>query len=119
MGKDIHDSPEIIEMSRVSTELSETARKTFSVMLQALALVNNGELAASLNIDASTFSRFLNEKKSSGMTNLEMLSELLAKLGLKIVSVDDVYCTRETAEATRTLLQHAVNSPDYMRILFK
>lgn len=107
------------DMSKVSAEISATARNAQSMILQRLALVNNGEIAGMLGVDASTFSRFISEIKSSGLTNTEMFCELLDRLGLKVVNANDVYCSPEVAEATRVFLSNSFSSPDYMRILFK
>lgn len=106
-------------MSKVSTELSETARNANSMIFQRLAVVNNGDVAEKLAMDASSFSRLINEKKNNGLTVVEACCELLSIIGLKVVDAEDVYCSRETAEATRELLKNCFNSPEFMRILFK
>lgn len=106
-------------MSKVLNELSESARNSTAMVMQRLATTNNGDLASQLAIDPSSFSRFVNDKKSNNLTTIEMISELLHLIGLKIVQTEDVYCSVETAEATRELLKNCFNSPEYMRILFK
>ena len=106
-------------MTKVLIELSENARNTQSQILQPLAVINNGDIAKRLNIDGATFSRFVNEKKTNGLTNIEMFSEMLNMLGLKVVPADHVFCSEEVVEATRILLKNAFNSPDYMKLLFK
>ncbi|RYL22208.1 XRE family transcriptional regulator [Acinetobacter piscicola] len=106
-------------MSKVLIELSESARNARSMILQSLAVVNNGEVASKLGLDPTTLSKMKNEKKNNGLSELDVFCELLQLIGLKIVDADDVYCSLETAEATRELLRNCFNSPDYMRILFK
>lgn len=106
-------------MSKVLTELSESARNMHSALMRSLAVTNNGDLADQLGMDASTFSRFVNEKKSNGLSNLESVCAMLHMVDKKLVSSSDVYCSMETADATRELLKNCFNSPDYMRILFK
>lgn len=106
-------------MSKVLIELSESARNARSMILQALAVVNNGEVANQLGLDPTTLSKMKNEKKNNGLSELDIFCELLQLIGLKVVDIDDVYCSIETAEATRELLRNCFNSPDYMRILFK
>ncbi|WP_166167956.1 XRE family transcriptional regulator [Acinetobacter sp. SA01] len=106
-------------MSKVSIELSASARNARAMILQSLAITNNGDVAGKLGIDPTTLSKMKNERKTNGLTEIEMFCELLHLVGLKIVNADDVYCSVETAEATRELLKNCFNSPDYMRILFK
>ncbi|EOQ73510.1 MULTISPECIES: hypothetical protein [Acinetobacter calcoaceticus/baumannii complex] len=106
-------------MNKLSIELSASARNARSMILQKLAVLNNGDIAEELGIDATTFSKIKNKKENNGLTDLEMFCELLNLIGLKIVDADDVYCSKETAEATRELLKNCFNSPEFMRILFK
>ena len=75
-------------MSKVSTELSASARNDVSRILQALAASKNAEIAEHLNVDASTLSRMKNDKKNNGLTEIESFCELLSCLGLKIVPKD-------------------------------
>ena len=53
-------------MSKVLIELSESARNARSMILQALAVVNNGEVANQLGLDPTTLSKMKNEKKNNG-----------------------------------------------------
>jgi len=106
-------------MSKVSIELSEIARNSRALVLSSLASTNNREIASQLGMDPTAFSKMKNEQKSNGLTDVEFFCELLNLVGLKIVSSSDVYCSVETAEATRELLRNCFNSPEYMRILFK
>ncbi|AQZ81546.1 transcriptional regulator [Acinetobacter calcoaceticus] len=106
-------------MSKVSIEMCEIARNSNHIILHHLATTNNGVLAEHLAMDASSFSRMINEKKNNGLTVVETCCELLSELGLKIVNAQDVYCSPEVAEATRVFLSNSFSSPDYMRILFK
>ena len=52
-------------MSKLSVDMSASARNDVSRIFHALAQTNNSEIAGQLNIDASTLSRMKNEKKSS------------------------------------------------------
>lgn len=106
-------------MSKVSIELSATARNNASLILRAINSSNQSKVAESLGIDPSTLTRMKNDKKSNDLTEIELLGGLLSEIGLKIVNATDVYCSVETAEATRELLKNCFNSPEYMRILFK
>ena len=72
-------------MSKVSIELSASARNGISRILQALATGNNSEIATLIGVDPSTVSRMKNDKKTNGLTEIETLCELLSCLGLKIV----------------------------------
>ncbi|EMB7791146.1 transcriptional regulator [Acinetobacter baumannii] len=106
-------------MSKVSTELSASARNSITRVLRILANSNNSQIAEKLGLDPTTFSRFKNDKKNNGLTEIEFISSLLTAIGLKVVPESDVYCSPEIAEATRVYLAHAFTSPEYMRILFK
>lgn len=72
-------------MSKVSIELSASARNGISRILQALATGNNSDIATLIGVDPSTVSRMKNDKKTNGLTEIETLCELLSCLGLKIV----------------------------------
>ena len=72
-------------MTKVSIELSASARNGISRILQALATGNNSEIATLIGVDPSTVSRMKNDKKTNGLTEIETLCELLSCLGLKIV----------------------------------
>ncbi|MBD8351714.1 XRE family transcriptional regulator [Acinetobacter nosocomialis] len=106
-------------MSKVSTELSASTSNNESLILQALNSSNQRNVAEKLGVDASTLSRMKNDKKSNGLTDIELFAGLLSAIGLKVVPESDVYCSPEIAEATRVYLAHAFTSPEYMRILFK
>lgn len=106
-------------MSKVLLELSETARNNGSLILRHINASNQSKVADQVGVDASTLSRFKNDKKNSGLTEIEFIAVLLSAVGLKVVPESDVYCSPEIAEATRVYLAHAFTSPEYMRILFK
>lgn len=72
-------------MSKVSVELSARARNTHTLILQALARVVNSSLAEEMGVDGPWLSKFKNDKKSNGLTDLETLCILLDKLGLKVI----------------------------------
>lgn len=106
-------------MNKLSIEQSESARNANSLILQKLAVVNNGKLAEQLGIDSTSFSRLINNKKDNNLTQVETICALFHILGLKLVNIEDVYCSKEIAEATRVYLANAFNSKEYMQILFK
>jgi DNA-binding Xre family transcriptional regulator len=72
-------------MSKVSIDLSASARNDVSRILQALASSKQGELAEQLSVDPSTISRMKIDKKNNGLTEIELFCELLSCLGLKVV----------------------------------
>lgn len=72
-------------MSKVSIELSARARNTHSLLLQRLAAVVNSALAEELGLDASWLSKFKNERKNNGLTDLETFCVMLDKLGVQII----------------------------------
>ena len=106
-------------MSKLLIEESASASNNASLILKAINSCNQGDIAKCLGVDASTFSRMKNDKKSNNLTEIEFLAGLLSAIGLKVVNANDVYCSPEMAEATRVMLAHAFTSPEYMRILFK
>ncbi|EXB48658.1 bacteriophage CII family protein [Acinetobacter baumannii 146457] len=106
-------------MSKVSTELNANAINNASIILKAINASNQSKVAEGLGIDGSSLSRMKNDKKSNGLTDVELFAGLLTAIGLKIVPACDVYCSPEVAEATRVYLAHAFTSPEYMRILFR
>lgn len=107
-------------MSKVSIELSASARNNESIILQALNCSNQSKVAEQLGVDASNLSRMKSDKKSNNdLTEVEFIGALLSEIGLKVVPSKDVYCSPEIAEATRVMLAHAFTSPEYMRIIFK
>lgn len=106
-------------MSKLLIEESASASNNASLILKAINSCNQGDIAKRLGVDASTFSRMKNDRKSNSLTEIEFLAGLLSAIGLKVVNANDVYCSPEMAEATRVMLAHAFTSPEYMRILFK
>lgn len=72
-------------MSKVSIDLSASARNDVARILQALANSKQGELADQLGVDPSTISRLKNDKKTNGLSEVEMFCELMSCLGLKVV----------------------------------
>lgn len=107
-------------MSKVSIEMSASARNNESLILHCLDSQNQKEIAECVGVDASTITRMKTDKKeSNNLTQVEFLSVFIDSIGLKLVRKGDVYCSQEVAEATRVYLANAFNSPEYMRILFK
>lgn len=72
-------------MSRLSIELSARARNTHAAVLQRLGVVTNSTLAEDLGQDGPWLSKFKNDKKNNGLTDLETVCVLLDKLGLKVI----------------------------------
>ncbi len=72
-------------MSRVSIELSARARNTHSLILQSLGGVVNAALGEEIGFDGPWVSKFKNDKKNNGLTDLETLCVILDKLGLKVI----------------------------------
>lgn len=107
-------------MSKVSIELSASARNNEALILHCLDSQNQKEIAESVGVDASTITRMKTDKKeSNNLTQVGFISAFIDSLGLKLVKSEDVFCSPEVAEATRVYLAHAFTSPEYMRILFK
>ena len=72
-------------MGKVSIELSPRARNTHSLILQSLGSVVNSALGEEIGNDGPWVSKFKNDKKNNGLTDLETICVLLDKLGLKII----------------------------------
>lgn len=72
-------------MSKLSIEMSASARNDVARILNALATSNNSAIAEQLHIDPSSLSRMKNDKKANNLTEIETLCELLSCLGLKVV----------------------------------
>lgn len=72
-------------MSKVSTELSASARNSITRVLRILANSNNSQIAEKLGLDPTTFSRFKNDKKNNGLSDIENVCAMLDLLELKIV----------------------------------
>lgn len=72
-------------MSKVSIELSARARNTHSLVLHSLGVVVNSTLGEEIGFDGPWISKFKNDKKNNGLTDLETICVLLDKLGLKII----------------------------------
>ena len=72
-------------MSKVSTELTASARNSISRVMRVLATINNAQIAESIGLDPTTFSRMKNDKKSNGLSDFENTCAALVAMGLKIV----------------------------------
>ncbi|EPI5040209.1 transcriptional regulator [Acinetobacter baumannii] len=72
-------------MSKVSTELSASARNSITRVLRILANSNNSQIAEKLGLDPTTFSRFKNDKKNNSLSDIENVCAMLDLLELKIV----------------------------------
>lgn len=99
-------------ISELSTEYREKAREIETLLSQHILQTTQAEICRETGANKDKINRMV-------ANDLDLLAGVLAVIGLKVVPQDHVYCSRETAEATRELLRNCFNSPDYMRILFK
>lgn len=99
-------------ITELSDEYREKAREIERRVAQRLPVVTQSKVCEVTGADKNKVSRLLSN-------DLDLIAGAFATLGLKVVAEDDVYCSKETADATRELLRNCFNSPDYMRILFK
>lgn len=72
-------------MSKLSIELTARARNTHALLLQRLAGTVNSTLAEQLRMDASWLSKFKNDRKNNGLTDLETICVMLDKLGVQVI----------------------------------
>ncbi|ENZ6583709.1 hypothetical protein ACV9W1_000243 [Acinetobacter baumannii] len=104
-------------MSKVSTELSASARNSITRVLRILANSNNSQIAEKLGLDPTTFSRFKNDKKNNGLTDLETLCVILDKLGLKVIPESYECYDKKFVEAifflARMQITHSADINDY------
>lgn len=105
-------------MSKVSIELSASARNGVSRILQALSQGNNGEIAAQIGVDPSTLSRMKNEKKNNDLTEIETFCELLSCLGLKIVPKEYQSIDKSRVEALLVMSKSWMSRIDTVDDLF-
>jgi hypothetical protein len=105
-------------MSKVSIELSASARNDMSRIFQALAQTNNSELAVQLGVDASTFSRMKNDKKSNGLSEVENACALFSLLGFKIVPKSYESLDRDTAASMFHMMKCYINRVESVDDLF-
>ena len=96
----------------LSPEYLEKAREIESILSQRVPVVTQTKICEVSGADKNKISRLIND-------DLDLIATAIAVLGLKVVPEDAVFCSKETAEATRELLKNCFNSPEYMRILFK
>ncbi|WP_227430444.1 CII family transcriptional regulator [Psychrobacter sp. I-STPA6b] len=99
-------------ISELSSEYRDKAREIESLISHRISVTKQVTICNETGANKDKINRLVND-------NLDLVASMLAILKLKVVSEDDVYCSKETAEATRELLKNCFNSPDYMRILFK
>lgn len=99
-------------ITELSEEYREKAREIESLISQCVLRVTQAKICQETGANKDKISRLISN-------DLDLIASMLAVLGLKVVPEDHVYCSKETAEATRELLRNCFNSPDYMRILFK
>ncbi|MCU4483535.1 hypothetical protein [Acinetobacter ursingii] len=72
-------------MSKLSIDSSARARNIHSLVLQRLGIVVNSTIAEELGQDGPWLSKFKNDRKNNGLTELETVCMLLDKLGLKVI----------------------------------
>lgn len=99
-------------ITELSDEHREKAREIEQMISQRLPLITQARVCEVSGADKNKVNRLVTN-------DLDLIATMIAVLGLKVVSEDAVFCSKETAEATRELLKNCFNSPDYMRILFK
>ncbi|WP_407492472.1 transcriptional regulator [Acinetobacter baumannii] len=75
-------------MSKLSIDISASARNGVSRILHGLDISNQKEIAEQLKVDPSTITRLKTDKKNNGLNKIEMFCELLSLLGLKVVPKD-------------------------------
>ncbi|ENX06540.1 hypothetical protein [Acinetobacter courvalinii] len=104
-------------MSKVSIELSARARNTHTAVLQRLGVVTNSTLAEDLGQDGPWLSKFKNDKKNNGLTDLETVCVLLDKLGLKVIPESYECYDKKFVEAifflARMQITHSADINDY------
>lgn len=99
-------------ITELSPEYREKAREIEQMISQRLPVVTQAKICDISGADKNKVSRLVS-------SDLDLIATTLTVLGLKVVPEGHVYCSKETAEATRELLKNCFNSPDYMAILFK
>lgn len=99
-------------INELSPEHREKAREIETLLSQRIATTTQAEVCRETGANKDKINRLV-------ANDLDLIAGVLAVVGLKVVPEDHVYCSKETAEATRELLKNCFNSPDYMRILFK
>ncbi|ENV08951.1 hypothetical protein BJD20_12930 [Acinetobacter proteolyticus] len=104
-------------MSKVSIELSARARNAQSLILQSFAGVVNATLAEEIGFDGPWLSKFKNDKKINGLSDLETLCVLLDKLGLKVIPESYECYDKKFVEAifflARMQITHSADINDY------
>lgn len=105
-------------MSKLSVDMSASARNDVSRIFHALAQTNNSEIAGQLSIDASTLSRMKNEKKNNGLSEIEIACALFSLLGFKIVPKSYESLDKETAQAMFHMTKLYVNRVESVDDLF-
>lgn len=105
-------------MSKVSIEMSASARNDITRVFNALAQANNSVLAERLGVDPSTLSRMKNDKKSNGLTEIENACVLLSLLGFKVVPKTYESLDRETAASMFHMMKCYINRVESVDDLF-
>lgn len=96
----------------LSDNYRDIARETESLISQSISKTTQTKICAETGANKDKINRLVHQ-------DLDLIASLLTVCGLKVVPQDHVYCSKETAEATRELLRNCFNSPEYMRILFR
>lgn len=99
-------------ITELSPEYREKAREIRNAISQNILTGTQTKIVEVAGADKNKVGRFVG-------TDLDLIATMLAVLELKVVPEEHVYCSKETAAATRELLRNCFNSPDYMAILFK
>lgn len=105
-------------MSKVSIEISASARNDASRVLHGLDSSNQKEIAEQLGVDPSTVTRMKTNKKDNGLNEIEMFCELLSCLGLKIVPKEYQSIDKSRVEALLVMSKSWMNRIETVDDLF-
>lgn len=72
-------------MSKLSVDMSASARNSMARVNRIVTGTNNSQLSEKIGLDPTTFSRMKNDKKTNGLSDIENVCAMLDVLGLKIV----------------------------------
>ncbi|EMF0908304.1 TPA: transcriptional regulator [Acinetobacter baumannii] len=105
-------------MSKLSVDISASARNGVSRILHGLDISNQKEIAEHLKVDPSTITRLKTDKKNNGLNEIEMFCELLSLLGLKVVPKDYQSIDKEHVAALLVMSKSWMNRIETVDDLF-
>ncbi|EMN4034395.1 transcriptional regulator [Acinetobacter baumannii] len=105
-------------MSKLSVDISASARNGVSRILHGLDISNQKEIAEQLKVDPSTITRLKMDKKNNGLNEIEMFCELLSLLGLKVVPKDYQSIDKERVAALLVMSKSWMNRIETVDDLF-